>query len=108
MFHCLHAAGEWRGDRLFLGGCFQEEFWLTPAPSNDMFICNIWSQEPSLGDRDLETRKQKKARLELKLLEELFGSKENNYKPNNDGFQKGLEWCTSGQGANVSAKPMHW
>lgn len=58
--------GERQGDRLFLGGCFQEEFWLTLAPSNDMFTCNIWSQELSLGDRDLETSKQKEGK-ELKL-----------------------------------------
>lgn len=54
-------------DKLFSGGCFQEEFWLTPAPSNDTFICIIWSQEMSLGDRDLETSKQKRAMLELQL-----------------------------------------
>jgi len=67
VFHHLSTAGERRGDRLSTGNCFRQEFWPTPAPSNDVFICNIWSQETSLGDRDLETRKQKKARLELKL-----------------------------------------
>lgn len=33
---------------------------LAPALSQDMFICNIWSQDTSLGDRDLGTSKQKK------------------------------------------------
>lgn len=37
-----------------------------------------------------------------------LGLKKTTIKPNNDGVQKGLQWCISGQGANVSAKPLHW
>lgn len=61
--YCGHVAG----GQVLLWRCFQEEFWPTPAWSNDMFICNVWSQEISLGDRELVTSTQKEASFALNL-----------------------------------------